>query len=112
MSEKSSDSVPPPPPSEEAGAPPSKGASVPPAGDAAALQAADRKIERRIRVACVLSLAALALIVWSLVDPRPIPVVVAMTAGQAIGTLSLLFFVLSILLDLRARRIVARLGRR
>jgi len=53
---------------------------------------------------------ALGLIAWSLVDPRPLPVIVAMSVGQAIGTLSLLLFVGSILLDLRARRILAKLS--
>ena len=39
--------------------------------------------------------------VWSLFDPRPIPVVVAMSVGQALGTLSLGLFLLIVYLDLR-----------
>lgn len=50
--------------------------------------------ERLVRIACVLALAGLAAMVWSILDPRPVPVFVAMSAGQAIGTLSLLLFLL------------------
>jgi hypothetical protein len=58
-------------------------------------------IERRVAFACVLALIALGLIVWSLVDPAPLPVIGAMTVGQLIGTLSLLFFLFAIVADLR-----------
>lgn len=64
------------------------------------------KIERRIRLACVLTLIALGLMSWSLVDPRPIPVIVAMSAGQALGTCSLLLFIVAVLLDLRRSRVI------
>jgi polyferredoxin len=58
-------------------------------------------IERRVAMACVFALIALGLIVWSLVDPAPLPVIGAMTVGQIIGTLSLLFFFFAIVADLR-----------
>ena len=58
-------------------------------------------IERRVRRACYFALAALALICWSLVDPSPLPVIGAMTVGQVIGTLSLLWFLFAIVADLR-----------
>lgn len=57
-------------------------------------------IERRVRLACVLALTALGLIVWSLLDPSPLPVIGAMTVGQLIGTLSLVFFLYAIIADL------------
>ncbi len=60
------------------------------------------KIERRVKWACVFSLIALGLITWALVQPKPIPVIVAMSVGQGIGTLSLLFFLGSIAIDVRA----------
>jgi len=48
---------------------------------------------RRLLVAsCTSALAALALIVWSVLDPRPVPVVVSMSMGQALGILSLLLY--------------------
>jgi hypothetical protein len=41
--------------------------------------------------------------IWSLFDPRPIPVVVAMSVGQLLGTLSLLAFVCVVVADWRAQ---------
>ncbi|HSN97102.1 MAG TPA: hypothetical protein VLS89_02355 [Candidatus Nanopelagicales bacterium] len=64
-------------------------------------------IERRISVACVLALVALALMAYSLLDPRPPAVIVAMSVGQALGTLSLLFFVVVVLWDLRRSRVLS-----
>lgn len=42
--------------------------------------------------ACVASLGSLALMAWSQIVPRPIPVIAAMSLGQVIGTLSLAAF--------------------
>jgi hypothetical protein len=63
--------------------------------------AAPDAIERRARRACYLALSALALIVWSLVHPAPLPVIGAMSLGQVIGTFSLLFFLYAVVADLR-----------
>jgi peptidoglycan/LPS O-acetylase OafA/YrhL len=60
------------------------------------------KAETLIRSSCVLALAALALIVWSMVDPRPIPVILAMSVGQVLGTLSFAAFLVIVVGDLRA----------
>jgi hypothetical protein len=57
--------------------------------------------EAFIRASCILALAALGLIVWSLVDPRPIPVILAMSAAQGIGTLSFVTFLVVVFRDLR-----------
>jgi hypothetical protein len=54
-------------------------------------------------VACALALFALGLVVWSLLDPRPIPVIVAMSVGQVVGTLSFVAFLVVVIGDLRAR---------
>lgn len=62
--------------------------------------------QRILRAACLLALAALALMVWSLFDPRPIPVVLAMSLGQLLGTLSLAAFLIVVVVDLRGRRIL------
>ena len=56
-----------------------------------------------LRLATVAALVAIALMVWSLLDPRPVPVVVAMSAGQALGTLSLVTFLVVVGVDLRRR---------
>jgi hypothetical protein len=45
-----------------------------------------------VRIACALALVALALIIYSLLVPKPLPVIVAMSVAQGIGTLSLLIF--------------------
>jgi hypothetical protein len=58
-------------------------------------------IEKRVRMSCYLALAALGLIIWSLVQPAPLPVVGAMSVGQLLGTLSLVFFLYAIVADLR-----------
>lgn len=39
-----------------------------------------------LRLAAVFTLVGLALMVWSMVQPTPLPVMLAMTAGQTIGT--------------------------
>lgn len=56
-------------------------------------------VERRIQVACILALFALALIIYSLLVPKPMPVIVAMSVAQGIGTLSLLIFLHVVLAD-------------
>ena len=56
-----------------------------------------------LTVSCSSALLALALMVWSVLDPRPLPVVVAMSVGQAIGTLSLLLYLVVVSFDLRRR---------
>ena len=57
-----------------------------------------------IPAACILALVALGLMAWSLFDPRPIPVVLAMSLGQLLGTLSLGAFIAAVVADLRAAR--------
>ncbi len=66
-------------------------------------------IEKRVRRACVVAIAALLLIAWSQVHPKPLPVVAAMTIGQVIGTLSLLLFLHAIVADLKP--VIARIRR-
>jgi len=56
---------------------------------------------RVLDAACVLALVALALMVWSLLDPHPIPVILAMSIGQALGTASLLAFLVVVADDVR-----------
>ena len=51
--------------------------------------------------ACVLGLIALALMTWSLFDQGWIPVMMAMSVGQGIGTLSFALFLVIVIIDLR-----------
>ncbi|MGD8317283.1 MAG: hypothetical protein PVH21_12315 [Myxococcales bacterium] len=55
---------------------------------------------RILKYACILGLIGLALMCWSLFDQGWIPVMMAMTVGQGIGTLSLALFILVVLIDL------------
>jgi len=62
-----------------------------------------------LRAACVLALAALALMVWSVLDPTVWPVMIALSVGQGVGTLSFVLFLVVVARDLR---IVARVRER
>jgi hypothetical protein len=64
---------------------------------------------RFLSAACVLSLASLGLMVWSMVDPAPIPVIVAMSAGQIVGTISFAMFIYVVIVDLRLAKRIDRL---
>jgi hypothetical protein len=49
-----------------------------------------------------MALVALGLMVWSLLEPTPMPVLVAMSVGQILGTISLLMFLAVVAADMRA----------
>lgn len=61
-----------------------------------------------LRASAVMTLAAIALMAWALVDPTPLPVMLAMTGGQALGTTALALYVFVIVRDLRRDRSRAR----
>lgn len=61
------------------------------------------RVRRWLVVACVSSLAALALMTWQLFDPSVWPVMVAMSFGQVLGTASLAAFGYVVVADFRAR---------
>jgi hypothetical protein len=54
-----------------------------------------------VRLACYLALAALAVMVYSIVNPRPLPVIFAMSAGHVIGAFAFACYFVSVLLDIR-----------
>jgi hypothetical protein len=54
-----------------------------------------------LRVASVAMLVSLALMAWGILDPRPLPVIVAMSVGQGIGILGAALFLLVVARDLR-----------
>jgi hypothetical protein len=58
---------------------------------------------RWLDVACVGALAALALMTWQIFDPRVWPVMVAMSLGQVLGTVSLAAFAYVVVSDFRAQ---------
>ena len=57
---------------------------------------------RLLVYACVFGLIGLALMCWSLFDQGWIPVMMAMSVGQGIGTLSFVLFLVVVLIDLRS----------
>jgi hypothetical protein len=57
------------------------------------------------RIACVCALLGLGLMAYSLLDPRAIPVIVAMSVGHAFGFAAFGCYLLAVVLDTqRARR--------
>jgi hypothetical protein len=54
-----------------------------------------------LRVAAVSALIALALMVWALLDSSPFAMIVSMSAGQALGTVSLLGWAIVAFNDVR-----------
>lgn len=64
--------------------------------------------ESLVRFACVLGLSALALMVWSVLDATVWPILIALSAGQVLGTLSLALYLLAIARDVDLRRRLRR----
>ncbi|HEU4727791.1 MAG TPA: hypothetical protein VFT22_07885 [Kofleriaceae bacterium] len=60
-------------------------------------------MNRWLRFACVLTLIALVLMVWSLFDRTLIPIIVAMTVAQALGTAAFAAYGYVVFRDLTAR---------
>lgn len=52
-----------------------------------------------LRVASVLAIVALGMMMWSLVDPTPAPVLLALSFGQVLGTISFTAFLVIIAWD-------------
>ena len=61
----------------------------------------DASRSRLMVYACVLGLISLALMSWSLFDQGWIPIMMAMSVGQGIGTLSFGLFLVIVIIDLR-----------
>ncbi len=55
------------------------------------------------RAACVLALLGLSLMAYSIVDPRALPVITAMSVGHAFGIGAFACYLLAIVLDIRNR---------
>ena len=60
--------------------------------------------DRVLRVACVLALVGLGFMVWSVLQPTWMPVMLGLTLGQAIGTLSFASYLIVLIADLGIRR--------
>lgn len=51
------------------------------------------------RFACILALVALAMMSYSIVSPRPLPVILAMSVGHAIGGAAFVCYLLAVVID-------------
>jgi hypothetical protein len=58
-------------------------------------------VKKLVFVSAIATLLALALMAASILSPKPILLVLAMSVGQGIGTLSLALYLLAIVLDLQ-----------
>jgi hypothetical protein len=58
-----------------------------------------RSILELTRLACVLALVALALMSYSVIFPRPLPVILAMSLGHLIGAAAVVCYVLAVIID-------------
>ena len=63
-----------------------------------------RRSQTLLRISGVLTLIALALMVWSMLEPTPLPVMLAMTVGQAIGTSAFALYLFVVIRDVRRDR--------
>ena len=61
-------------------------------------------LSKLLRVSAALTLIALALMVWSMLQPTPLPVMLAMSVGQALGTLAFALYGYVVIADLRRAR--------
>jgi hypothetical protein len=57
-----------------------------------------------LRISALLTIVGLAFMVWSLLQPTPMPVILAMSVGQAAGTLAFALYGYVIVADLRRDR--------
>jgi hypothetical protein len=61
-------------------------------------------VRELIRVACVLSLAGLAIMSYSILSPRPLPVILAMSVGQVIGGAGFACYLVAVVIDAASHR--------
>lgn len=62
-----------------------------------------RSVRTLVRLACVLTLCGLAIFCWSILFPGPLPVILAMSAGHAVGVAAFTCYLLAIILDALGR---------
>ncbi len=58
-------------------------------------------VSKLTRAACVFALLGLALMSYSIIDPRAVPVIVAMSLGHAFGISAFLCYLTAVVLDAR-----------
>lgn len=60
-----------------------------------------RRAATGLRISATLTLIGLALMVWSIVQPTPLPVMLAMTVGQMVGTTAFGLYLYIVVRELR-----------
>jgi hypothetical protein len=64
-----------------------------------------RSVTGLVRLACMLTLAALGIMVYSVVVPKPMPIILAMSVGHLVGASGFACFFLAVVIDAgRSRR--------
>jgi hypothetical protein len=66
----------------------------------------ERTVRRILVVACGLCLFALAMFVWSVLAPSPASVMIAMSIGQGLGTISLGLYLWTVIDDFLKARVL------
>lgn len=77
-----------------------------------AIAPSTRLVMFALRIAAVSTLLALALMVWGVLDPQPIALVIAMSVGQALGTLAFATFCAVVSIDLIHAKVLSQRARR
>ena len=62
-----------------------------------------RSVRQLTRVAAVLALIGLAMMAYSILSPRPLPVILAMSVGQLFGFVAIACYVVAVVLDVSRR---------
>ena len=57
-----------------------------------------------VRVSGVLTIIGLVLMVWSMLQPTPLPVMLAMSVGQIIGTTAFAIYIFVVVRDVQRHR--------
>jgi len=65
-----------------------------------------RRRAKVLRFAAVLAIVGLIFMVWAVLVPTPMPVILAMSIGQGVGTLSFLLYLLVVIAELRRRGVL------
>lgn len=58
-----------------------------------------QSVTQLTRFACILALLALAMMAYSVISPRPLPVILAMSVGHAVGGAAFAAYLLAVILD-------------
>lgn len=66
--------------------------------------------ERLMVVACVMALVGLALMLWSVFVPSVWPIMIAISVGQGIGTISFVLYLIVVARDVKLARALRRSG--